>query len=154
MKDPELWNEAGSPLKMVVSNSPRVAAPRKLTFVESRSTDEGRRDDSLQQQAREVVNLTKKGESQATNASAVEEASLIEGVVVGVEVTAIQDNGEKAQEDKVCMEVDVTENIREGMVPISMVKDGMSSNSLHETNGLSSNHVEYVGTPGKKEDHF
>jgi hypothetical protein len=121
MKDPELWNEAGSPLKMVVSNSPRVAAPRKLTFVESRSTDEGRRDDSLQQQAREVVNLTKKGESQATNASAVEEASLIEGVVVGVEVTAIQDNGEKAQEDKVCMEVDVIENIREGMVPISMV---------------------------------
>jgi hypothetical protein len=83
--------------------------PRKLTFVESRSTDEGRRDDSLQQQAREVVNLTKKGESQATNASAVGEASLIEGVVVGVEVTAIQDNGEKAQEDKVCMEVDVTE---------------------------------------------
>jgi hypothetical protein len=84
----------------VVSKSPGVATPRKLTFVESGSTDEGRRVDFSQQQAREVVNPTEKGASQATNASAVEEASLIAGVIQGVEVTTIQDNGEKHKKTK------------------------------------------------------
>jgi hypothetical protein len=47
-----------------------------------------------------VVNPTEKGASQATNASAVEEASLIAGVIQGVEVTTIQDNGEKHKKTK------------------------------------------------------